>query len=206
MKKLMMVAIAIIVATGSVFAADKYEKMAKKTAKEMTSGKKEPAWMVAPSAKPLEMQLEKKYRMEDELNEEGESKWIMSEGRAIAEVYELAKKQALSMAIENLAHTIQSSVAEQIEKSGGNKSLGPDEAASAMKMVTASTQWITNTIGKVTILVECYQRLSNKNYNVSVTIAYSEKRAMDGAKQALRDALEQEGKLLNSQIDKLVDF
>ncbi len=201
----MMVAMAIIVATSTVFAVD-YEKRAKKQAKAMTSGKKEPAWMVSPSAKPLDMQLEKKFRMEDEMNDEGEPKWLFSDGMSVAENYEMAKKQALSMAIENLAHTIQSSVAEQIEKSGGNQSLGPDEAASALKMVMASTQWITNTIGKVTTVVECYQRLPNKNYNVSVTIAYSEKRAKDGAKQGLREALEKEGKLLNSQIDKVVNF
>ena len=205
MKKLLMVAMALLVATSTIF-ADNYEKRAKKQAKEMTSGKKEPAWMVAPSAKPLDMQLERKFRMEDEMNEEGEPKWMIADGMSVAENYEMAKKQALSMAIENLAHTIQSSVAEQIEKSGGNQSLGPDEAATALKMITASTQWITNTIGKVTTVVECYQRLPNKNYNVSVTIAYSEKRAKDGAKQGLRDALEKEGKLLNSQIDKVVNF
>jgi hypothetical protein len=206
MKKILMVAMTLIIATSFVFAGDKYQKMAKKTAKSMTSGKKEPAWMVAPSAKPLEFQLEKKYRMEDEMNDEGERKWMIEEGRSVAENYEMAKKQALSMAIENLAHTIQSSVAEKIEKNGGNQAIAPDDAATALKMVMSNTQWIQNTIGKVTTLVECYQRLPNKNYCVSVTIAYNERRATDASKQALREALEKEGKLLSSQIDKVVNF
>ncbi len=205
MKKFITVAMALIIATSTVFAVN-YAKRAKQQAKQMSSGKKEPAWMVAPSAKPLEMQLEKRYTMEDEMTDEGEPKWMIEEGMAVAETYEMAKKQALSMAIENLAHTIQSTVAEKIEKSGGNQSLGPDEAATALKMVMSSTQWIANTIGKVTPIVECYQRLPNKNYNVSITIAYNEKRATEASKKALREELEKEGKLLSSQIDKVVDF
>ena len=204
MKKLMMVAMAFIIATSSVFAADMYEKKANKVAKEMKSGKKESAWMVAPGGQPLEMQLAKSYRMKDELTDEGEPKWIMAEAMSVAESYDFAKTQAMTMAIQSLAQQIQTTIAAEITTTGGNKQLGPEEAATALQVVMSGTQWVTNTIGKVVPVVECYQILANKNRNVSVTIAYSEKRAVNGAKQALREELLKKGQELSVELDQLL--
>ena len=204
MKKLMMVAMAFIVAASSICAADMYEKNAKKAAKEMTSGKKEPVWMVAPGAQPLEMQLAKSFRMQDELNDEGEPKWIMAEAMSIGENYDGAKMQALTLSIQQLAQKIQTSVATELKTEGGNQQLGADEAATALKTVMSSTQWVTNTIGKVITVVECYQILPNKNRNVRVIIAYNEKKAKDNAKKALREELIKEGHEISAQMDKLL--
>lgn len=205
MKKFLMAAMAIIIATSSIFAADMYEKKAIKKAKEMTSGKKEPAWMVAPGAQPLEMQLAKNYRMQDEMTDEGEPKWIMAEAMSIAENYDFAKTQALTMAIQELARKIQTTIATEIKTAGGNKQLGPDDAATALEVTMSGTQWVTNTIGKVVTVVECYQILPNRNRNVSITIAYNEKRATDMAKQALRDELIKEGKEIGKQLEQFLN-
>ena len=195
---------ALIVATSVAFAADSIEKKAKKVAKEMTSGKKEPAWKVAPGALPLEMQLEESYRMELERNDEGEKKWIIGRAMSIGENYDGAKMQALTLAIQNIAQQVQTTVAAQIETAVGNKQLAPDEAATATETVLGGTQWIANTIGKVTKVVECYQILPNKNRNVSLVVAYSERKAMDNAKKALREELLKEGHEISNKLDNLL--
>lgn len=201
-----MVAMALIVAVCSVSAADIYVKKANKEAKQMKSGKKEPAWMVAPGDQPLEMQLAKSYRMKDEMTDDGEEKWIMAEAMSVGENYDGAKMQALTLAIQQLAQKIQTSVAAEIKSAGGNKQLGADDAATALETVMGSTQWITNTIGKVTTVVECYQILPNKSRNVRVVIAYNEKRAKEGAKKALREELSKEGSEISDKLDKLLGF
>ncbi len=213
MKKLMMVAMAVIVAMSSVYAADDFAKRAKKEAKLMKSGKdagntdKIP-WAVAPGVLPLEMQLEEEYRMRKEKNDEGEKKWIFAGQMSIGENYDGAKMQALTLAINELAQQIQTTVANQITTAGGNLQGGgelpKDEAATALKTVMGSTQWITNTISRVNIIVECYQILRNKNYRVRLTIAYNEKKALDGAKKSLRDELLKEGQELSKEMNKLL--
>lgn len=194
-----MAAMALIVATGCIFAADMYEKKAAKEAKSMAKQ----GWTVAPGAQPLEMQLTKSYRMQDEVNEEGEAKWIIGSATTVGENYDGAKMQAMTLAINNIAQQIQTTVAAKIENNVANNQLGADEAATVTKSVMGGTQWITNSIGKVITVVECYQILPNKNRNVRIVIAYSEKKAREGIKQSLRKELEKEGDDMLKALDKI---
>lgn len=205
MKKLMMVAMAIIVATGACFSADKFEKRAKKEAKQMMSGKKEPAWQVAPGKQPLDMQLAKAYRMEEELTDEGEPKWIIGTAMSIGENFDGAKMQATTLAIQEIARSIQTTVAAEIQSTGGNQQLAADEAATAVKMVLGGSQWIMNTIGRTIPVVECYQILPNKNKNVRITIAYNVKIANERAKKALREELVKQGVEISEKLENFLN-
>lgn len=201
----MMVAMALIVATTTCFSEDKYEKHAKKEAKQMMSGKKEPAWSVAPGKQPLDMQLEKAYRMEDELTDEGENKWILGTAMSVGENYDGAKMQATTLAIQEIARSIQTALVAEFENSGGNEQLGADEAVSAMKTTMGGTQWVKNSIGRTIPVVECYQILPNKNKNVRVVIAYNMKTAKERAKNALREELIKQGIEINKHIDNFLN-
>ena len=199
MKKLLMVAMALIVATSGIFAADKYDKQAAKEAKQRAKD----GWMVAPGAQPLEMQLAKSYRMHDEMTDDGEPKWIIGSAMTVGENYDGAKLQAMSLAINNIAQQLQTAVASEINNNVANSQLGADEAATVTKTVMGGTQWIANTIGKVITVVECYQILPNKNRNVLIEVAYSEKKARESVKQALRKELEKEGEDILKAADKI---
>ncbi|MBR1786570.1 MAG: hypothetical protein IJ756_05345 [Paludibacteraceae bacterium] len=205
MKKILMVAITLIIAIGTCFSADKYEKRAKQVAKQMQSGKKEPAWQVAPGKQPLDMQLEKSYRMEDETTDDGELKWIIGTATSVGENFDGAKMQATTLAIQEIARLLQTTVAAEIESAGGNKQLEPGEAATAMETTMGGSQWIMNTIGRTIPVVECYQTLPNKNINVRVIIAYNVKTAKERAKKALREELIKQGVEINSRMEKFFD-
>lgn len=211
MKKIILLAMISIVTFSSVFAEDSYDKQAKKVAKEWTSGKKdkvtglrEPIWRVPLGAQPLEMQLAKAFRMANEVTEDGDPKWIMGEAMSPGQTYDAAKKQALSLAIGQLAQKIQSTIAEEIETANGNSQLGKGEAVSVTETVTASTQWVTGTIKKVVTVIEAYQNLPNQNFNVRVMVAYNEQKAMSAAKEALREEMLKKGYELSDEMKKLL--
>ena len=177
----------------------------------MTSGKKdkvtglrEPIWRVPLGAQPLEMQLAKSYRMADEMTEDGDQKWIMADAQSVGQTYDAAKKQALSLAIGQLAQKIQSTIAEEIKTANGNSQLGKGEAASVTETVTGSTQWVTGTIKKVVTVIEAYQNLPNQNFNVRVMVAYNEQKAMSAAKEALREEMLKKGHQLSEEMKKLL--
>lgn len=199
MKKLLMVAMALIVVTSSIY-ADKYDRMGKKAAKKDAKA----GWMVAPGAMPLEDQYARSFRMQAELNDEGEPRWIIGEAMSIGENYDGAKMQALELSIQQIAEKIQSTVAAEIKNSEANQQLKSEDAATVMKSVLSGKQWITNTIGKVVTITECYQILSNKNRNVRVVTAYDEKKAIDGTKKELRKKLEEEGEELSEELDRFL--
>ena len=221
MKKLLMVAMTLIVACSAAVAQDAKEmnkerqeirKMAKSelkakvdktTAKEAKRLKKE-GWVVSPGALPLEKQLERSYLMEYEFDENLFPKYIMANAQSIGENYDAAKMAATSLAITNLAGQIQTEVAALIKNTVENEQLSAEKAASTTKSIMASKSFIAQNIGRVIPVVECYRILKNKNKEVMVRIAYNGDMAKQVAKEAIRKDLEKEGEELQEQLDKLL--
>jgi len=226
MKKLLLVAMALIVACGCAF-ADKSSDM-KQIYKEraeirkMTKGelkakvdkttKKEArrlakeGWVVSPGTLPLEKQLERSYTMEIEYDDNLFPKYIMANAQSIGENYDAAKTAATSLAITNLAGQIQTDVTALIENTVANKQMSAEDAASISETVMASKNLISQSIGRVITVVECYRVLSNKNREVMVRIAYNGDMAKAAAKKAVRDELEKKGGNLHKQLDEALGF
>ena len=155
MKKLLFVALALLMACPATFAQDAKEirkerqvisKMAKKeleakvdkvTKKEAKRLKKE-GWIVTPGALPLEKQLQRSYEMEYEFEQDLFPKYIMANAQTIAEHYDAAKMTATELAKINLAGQIQTEVAALIESTVANKQMKADEAASISATVMAA--------------------------------------------------------------------
>lgn len=224
MKKFAMVAMALIVACGVSFAQSEQkeirkerqevsklakkelnEKVTKTTKKEAKRLKKE-GWVVSPGALPLEKQLERSYLMEFEYDENLFPKYIMANAQSIAENYDAAKTAATSLAITNLAGQIQTEVAALIENTVGNQQLSAQEAASITETVMGSKNLISQSIGRVITVVECYRELRNHNKEVMVRIAYNGDMAKQAAKKAVRQELEKKGENLHEQLDKVLGF
>ncbi len=225
MKKIMMVAMALIVACGLAF-ADKNEqkelnkerqeirKLAKselkarvdKTTKKAAKKYIKEGWEVKPGALPIEKQLERSYLMQFEYDENNYPKYIMGEASSIGENYDAAKTAAMSLAITNLAGQIQTEVSALIENTVGNKQLAPEDAASITESVMASKNFIAQSIGRVIPVTEMYRRVKNKNYEVQVRIAYNGEMAKQATKNAVREELEKKGMDLHEQLDKVLGF
>lgn len=225
MKKLMMVAMALIVACSASFAEQSEQKeirkdrmeirklgkkelnerVSKTTKKEANRLKKE-GWVVSPGALPLEKQLERSYLMEFEYDENMYPKYIMANAQSIGENYDAAKTAATSLAITNLAGQIQTEVTALVENTVANQQLSAGDAASITESVMAAKNLISQSIGRVITVVECYRELKNHNKEVMVRIAYNGDMAKDAAKKAIRQELEKKGQDLHNQLDTVLGF
>lgn len=223
MKKLLVLAMAMLVACTASFAQDAKEikkerqtiqKLAKKqldarvsktTKKEAKRLKKE-GWVVTPGALPLEKQLERSYLMEYEYDADLYPKYIMANAQSVGENYDAAKTAATSLAITNLAGQIQTEVTALVENTVANNQLAAEDAASITETVMASKNLISQSIGRVITTVECYRVLDNKNREVMVRIAYNGDMAKQVAKKVIREELEKKGEKLHNQLDEVLGF
>jgi hypothetical protein len=223
MKRLLVLAMGLIIACGAGFAQSAKEikkerqtisKMAKselsakvtKTTKKEAKRLKKEGWVVSPGAQPLEKQLERSYLMEFEYDANQFPKYIMANAQSIAENYDAAKTAATSLAITNLAGQIQTEVTALVENTVANKQLDPEDAASITETVMASKNLISQSIGRVITVIECYRILPNKNREVMVRIAYNGEMAKEVAKKAVRQGLEKKGEKLHDKLDKALGF
>ena len=225
MKKMMMVAMTLIVASSVCFAEQSEQKeirkqrqeiskLAKKeltervakTTKKAAKQLKKEGWIVSPGALPLEKQLERCYEMQYEFDSDLYPKYIMAEAKSIGGNYDAAKTAATSLAITNLAGQIQTEVSALIENTVGNAQLSANDAESITKTVMASKNMISQSIGRVLPVTECYRVLPNKNTEVLIRIAYNGDMAKQIVKKVVREELEKKGEELHAQLDKVLGF
>lgn len=223
MKKIFAVAMMLLVAVSSMNAQDQKQilkerqEIAKLSKKELNSRATKSArkaaktyvkegWEVAPGALPLEKQLDRAYGMQYEYDDNAYPRYIMAEAMSIGENYDAAKMQALELAKQNLAGQVQTEITALVESSVANKQLSDEEAASLTETVSASKNLISQSIGRVIPVVECYRVLSNRNKEVRVQIAYNSKMALEAAKGAVREELKKKGDNLHEQLDKIMGF
>ncbi len=135
-------------------------KAARKAAKQYAHER----WDVAPGHLPLEKQLDRAYNMQYEYDENAYPKYIMAEAMSIGENYDAAKMQALELAKLNLAGQIQTEVTALVESSVANKELAQEQAASISETVMASKNLISQNIGRIIPVVECYRVKSTKKF------------------------------------------
>ena len=179
------------------------ERVDKATRKEAKKLAKE-GWQVKPGALPLVKQLEKSYLMQYEYDENLFPKYIMGEASSVGENYDAAKVAALELAKTNLAGQIQTEVTALVENTVANKQLSAEDAASITESVMANKNIISQTIGRVVPVVECYKINSKKNNEVLVRLAYSGEMAKAAIKQAVRDQLADKGEQLQQKLDSLL--
>lgn len=223
MKKLFVIALALTVGASCAYAQTQKEitkerkeisKLSKselnakasKAARKSAKSYAKEGWEVTPGKLPLEKQLDKAFNMQYEYDENAFPKFIMSEAMSIGENYDAAKMQALELAKQSLAGQIQTEVTALIENSVANKQLSQEQAASITETVMASKNLISQSIGRVIPVVECYRTKSNKNKEVLMQIAYNSAMALEAAKNAVREQLEQKGEKLHEQLDKVMGF
>ena len=224
MKKLLMVAMAFIMAIGTSYAQEKTEKSLKEIRKERMeirkmskkelkqrvdkSVKKEAkrlakqGWQVKPGGLPLEKQLENAYLKQCEFDEDLFPKYIIGSASSVGEHYDAAKTSAFSLAITDLAGQIQTEVTALVENTVANKQLSAEDAASISETVMTSKNLISQSIGRTIPILECFRIVGDKkNTEVQVRIAYDSKSAREATKKALRAALEERGENLREQLD-----
>ena len=167
---------------------------------------KKEGWVVSPGALPLEKQLDRAYMMEIELDDEGYPKYIIGVAQSIGGNYDGARMQALELSKQNLAGQIQTEVTALIENTVANEQLEEEQAATLTKSIMASKNLISQSIGRVVVMVECYRTLKNKNKEVLLRVAYNSDMAKKAAMKAIKKDLESKGNELHNKLDELLGW
>lgn len=206
MKKLAFFVLAALVATFTVNAQD-FSKIAAKEAKSY----KKAGWIVAPGQLPLELQLARAYQLRSEKDANDYDLYVDGQAQSVGATYDAAKMQALEMAKLQLASKLQTQITTIIDNTLANNQLPKEQAESITKTVAASKTLITQNIGRVLTVVECYRELPKKNKEVLVQIFYNKQKAMAAAKQSIKeqmvkDGLAKEGEELHNKLDKILGF
>lgn len=181
---------------------DKASKVARKEAKKL----RKDGWLTMPGALPLDRQLDKSYLMQMEYDEDLFPKYIMAEAASIGENYDAAKLQAMELSKLNLAGQIQSEITVLIENAVANNQLRAEEAASVTKVLAAGKTLISQSIGRVIPVMECYRSKTNKNKEVLVRIAYNGKMAKEAAKRLMREELSDQTDELHKKLDEIMGW
>jgi len=177
-------------------------KLARKDAKK----KKKDGYFVAPGALPMEKQLEKAYIKQNMEDENGYPTYIVSSGNGVAGTQTAARLQAVETAKLDLAGKIQTSVAAIIESNIANEQMTREEATTVTKVVAAAKNIIIQELGRVIPLTEFYKNVGSDNIQCDVQIAYDQKTALEVAKKAIREKLEEETNILQDKLDNLLDL
>ena len=131
---------------------------------------------------------------------------MMSEAMSIGANYDAAKIQALELAKLSLAGQLQSEIVALVDNTIANEQLPKEQAASVTETVMAAKNMISQKIGRVVTLVECYRDTKTKNKEVRVMISYNTSMAMESAKSAVVEGLKQKGIKLHEKLDKALGF
>lgn len=109
--------------------------------------------------------------------------------------------QALELARQNLAGSIQAEVASMAVNDVSNDQLSAEQAESITRTVSGSQSRIAQNLKRTMTVVEAYRTLPNRNKEVLVRIAYSMEAAMETVKDAVRQEMQEKGEELHGELD-----
>ena len=183
--------------------AELKEKASKEARKESKRLKKE-GWTITPGALPLDVQLDRSYTYELDRDENMTPVYIIGEGMSTGESYDAAKMQAMELARQQIAGKIESETTTLIDNLVGNKQLPEGEAASVTTLLAEGKSIVSQKLGRILPVVECYRTKKNNNKEVMVRVAIKDASVREVLKGYIREEMEKKGAKMSDQLDKLL--
>jgi hypothetical protein len=152
-------------------------------------------WQPFIGGMPISQQLNNSFNKQNEIDDFGIPKWIITNGTSLAQTLAAAEMQANEIAKINLVGLMESNIKAVIETELANNQLTKSDAASITKSVSVATNKLAQKLGRTIQLVKVY-RIVGENYEVQVQIAYN----FNIAKQLMVNQLKTE---LGSDVEKL---
>lgn len=165
------------------------KKKSTKTARQEAKQLKEEGWKNAPGTLPLDKQLDNSYAMQQEYNNNFESKYLMGHASSVARTYDAARMQAMELAKMELASLIETTISSETENAITNKQLSTEEAISIVEMVQRTKSQFTQKLGRVITVMEIY-RDTKTGKEVMVRVAYDTNKSKKEAIEAIRNQLD----------------
>jgi len=172
-------------------------KEAKKLAKE--------GFTVAPGQLPMDKQIESVWMKRYETDDNGAPAYFIADARAVGETHSAAKLQAYEVAKVNLAGQVGVEVAGLVETTIANAQLNAEDAASVTETVATFKSIVGSKMGRTLTLFEA-SRTIDKNTEVTVTLGYNYKTAIEMAKNILREEMKTKAKVNAEKLDQILDF
>jgi hypothetical protein len=180
------------------------EKAMKDARKEAKSIEKAD-WYTIPGSMPLAKQIERAWMKEYQVDDEGYPEFYVGTGSSLAGTQSAAKLQATTIAKQDLAGKISSSIASIIETNISTEQMTAEDAATIQQTVSASTEVIAQKLARVVTLTELYKK-NGKNIECQMRVAYSQKLAKEAAKDVIKKNLEVKTNVTREKLDKLMNF
>lgn len=225
MKRIMMVAMALLIAvSGALYAQDAKEvrkqrkeiaRLAKSELKEKASrdARKEAkklekeGWIIFPGDLPMAKQLDRSYAMEYEYvqNEAGSivPKYLVGRGLATGENYSAVQNAAVELAKLYVAGLAEIDITALTEATLANQER--NQNASLAEVITASKSIVAKKIGEVTPVVTLRKEKKGQ-VSVLVRVVYDRNTVLKAYKETIREELEKKGVKLHDQLDKALGF
>lgn len=225
MKKLLLVAMSLIMACGVSFAQEAKEvlkerqeiaklakkelkarstKEARKEAKKLTKQ----GFVVFPGDLPLAKQLDRSYMMEYEYVQASSGsvvpKYLVGRGMATGENYSAAQNAAIEVAKEYVAGLAEIEVSTITEMTLANNE--NEEPTSVAEVISASKNIVSKRLGEIQPIVSIHKDEKNGNKTVAVRVVYDRNTVLKTYKQVIREELEKKGEKLHEQLDKALGF
>lgn len=208
MKKLFLILVSMFTLSGILVAKPALSekeilKMAKKEAKRL----KKDGWTVAPGALPMEVQLQRRYTKEYDLDDNEQNLYYLGNSQPTAQFFDAASLQAAALCKLDIAGQLGGKMKAIIEAEVGNKQtsgvMSTEEAVSVAQVTAAISEIVQANLRDIIPLFEVMKKLPNGNVQIQRTVAYARSMAEKAAKEAVAGELEKKMKGLSKKLDSL---
>lgn len=174
-KSLLLLGMALIMCT-----VTSYGQMSKQEIEEIAAEQslvlEREGWKASVGALPLKYQLRKMYTMQDE-GHNGQSKYIISEGKVKGTTYEAAKVHAMEIAKRNMISLIDNMSITQTAGETVNTE-GAEVPQSSDLSETKYNSYSTLELGNLTTVLLCYREIPGGTVEVMVQLACTTENAI----------------------------
>ena len=122
---------------------------------------------------PINQQLDKSYRMQNEADESGLPMWIIATGSSVASTQAAADMQAMELGKSRLVGLIETNFRAVVENTVANDQLSSTEAVSVTKSIEVSANRVSKKLGMIVPVVKIYRMTGENKYEVQVQLAYN---------------------------------
>jgi hypothetical protein len=142
--------------------------------------------------------------MQNEADENGFPKWIVSSGSSVANTQAAAEMQAIELAKSRLVGLVETNFRAVIENTVANNQLDAKDAVSVTKTVEVSANRVAKKLGMIMPVVKIYRNI-DKNFEVQVNIAYNYEMARKQMLDEMKMELEKESEDVRKKYEQFLN-
>lgn len=169
------------------------EKQITKEAKKEAKKLKKEGWGVPAGNLPLEGQLVQAYKLQAEVNNDMQPKYIFGQAISGGSFYDAAKMQAVELAKAELAGNIATELTTLVNIKLENQQIGAEKASSASEIIEKGKSLVSQKLGSTIPLIEIYRNTKGGTIEVQIRLAYEKEKGIKAALDAIDSELEKEG-------------